>query len=110
MNKKGMELTLTKLGMIMFGIVSLIVVLLVMSPLYSSFEEKGSENACRAQVVAKTGLKFNIAGEEIALGTLDACQTTDHEVRGSKEKIMSQLSSMSARCWWMMNEARQDDL
>jgi hypothetical protein len=67
------------------------------------------ENTCHSSVVFRTMSSLNVADTNVNIGPL-LCKTFDKKITGTKAELESQISKMMARCWWMYNEGRQDDL
>jgi hypothetical protein len=71
---------------------------------------KEKEVLCHNSIAMRAATQFQVMNAKANLGPM-LCETIDKEIKSKeKEEIKAQMAYMMARCWWMFNEGRQDDL
>ena len=107
-NKKAMAMN--TLVAITITIISLVLIAYTVTKFSTDADEKESEALCRNSVAFRTASTINILDSEYPLSPV-LCKTIDLKVeKKEKEEVKEELAKKMARCWWMFNEARQDDL
>jgi len=75
----------------------------------TDINDVAAEELCHDSMAMRAASYFQIAGTEISL-TPSLCKTIDLKVEGDREEIKKQIADKMARCWWMFNEGRYDDV
>jgi len=107
-NKQG--LAMATLVYIILVVVALITIIYSITVLFSKSDTKEQEILCHDSIALRMSTQIQVGSATVNLGP-NFCTTIDKEIKSSnKEEIKSEIGYMMARCWWMFNEARQDDL
>ncbi len=111
LDKKGLTASFI-VGMM----ITLIAFFLIAGMLYkfaSKAEGVEAEIMCHDSVAlrARTALYMKseaVSGELKMVPPL--CKTLDVKIKGNKQELMRQISDKTARCWWMFNEGRYEEI
>jgi hypothetical protein len=105
-----MELALNKLGeMILIALSMMAVAFVLFSVFLPGCTERGPEELCRSTVVTRVSTPLNLIEKGLYWAPL-ACETQDLDIKGNHEELKAQTAQLMARCWYMFNEGRQDEL
>ncbi|MBI2665003.1 hypothetical protein HYX12_00075 [Candidatus Woesearchaeota archaeon] len=110
--KKG-DMVLGWLGKVILAIAGFAVIATVFFIfLYPSlFGDKKDVELCRSSVILRTstGMSFDNSETKTYWAPL-LCPVIEPEIGGDREEIKEQMAQMMAKCWYMYNEARQDEV
>ena len=79
----------------------------------SKTDEKQAELLCHNSILLRAATMINADG---GLAKTEAkvipvlCKTLDKKVEGDREEIKEQVAFNMARCWWMFNEGRYEEV
>ena len=115
-----MQLTIkSKKGLGMEFIITtslLLISFFLIAGLLGQFASKTSdleaELLCQTSIAQRARTAIQVgesSGFELKL-TPPLCRTIDKKVSGSREQILREVSDKMARCWWMFNEGRYDEI
>lgn len=104
--KKGMSASF--LVGIIITLAAFMIIAIAIKGFMEKAEPKEAEMACQGSVALRAAAA--IGGEvEVKLAPV-LCKTIDKKIEGDKEEIKRQLADLMARCWWMFNAGRTQDL
>lgn len=106
-HKKG--IAIDHLVIWIFVILCFLIISGVWSRVYAKAEDKEAENLCQTSVAFRARSALEVGGTEITL-TPFLCKTIDKKMTGSREELKEQIAEKMARCWWMFNEGRYDEI
>jgi hypothetical protein len=111
LGKKGvMTAMLAKIILSLLGFIAVSLVFFMV--IFPGLVEKTPEELCRNSVVLRTALIKQGVGKDLShfVKSPLACETQTKEISGNREEIKGQMAKMMSSCWYMFNEARQDDV
>jgi hypothetical protein len=108
-SKKGMSMAF------IVGVVITLVAFVLIAPLAAKFvgeDEKKAEMLCQTSINLRASSMISVGGSilKTELKSPILCKTIDYEIEGDKRKLMSQIAEKMARCWWMFNEGRYEEI
>lgn len=120
MNQKSFAMG--QLVMIILVIVSFMLIATVVSRAFSNKDDTAAEALCKESIAWRAATVLNINTDkksqnldiDLVKGKLKPipalCKTIDKKIDGDQGKIKEQLADQMARCWWMFNEGRYDEI
>ncbi len=106
-NKKGQVTSF--LPQLVLVILAFVLIAMVLGRFMTDVNDVAAEQLCHDSISMRAASVMQVAGAEITL-TPSLCKTIDKKVEGDREEIKEQMADLMARCWWMFNEGRYDDL
>lgn len=98
-----------QLVIIVITVVAFLLIAGTISRVLAKSQDKEAEYLCHNSVALRMATTVNVADTDVAISPI-MCKTIDKKIQGDREEIKEQMAYMMARCWWMFNEGRQDDL
>lgn len=103
MNKKGLSMTLEKVGILILSVAVLMLVINIMSDYFISVKQKAELQTCKNSVIAHASLKFD---DFDASNNID-CPIIDVEVKAkTKDAVMYNMAERMAQCWDIYGEGK----
>lgn len=111
-----------QLVIIILTVVSFMLIATVVSRAFSNKDDAAAEALCQESIAWRAATVLNINTDEksknldidVVKGKLKPiptlCKTIDKKIDGDQRKIKEQLANQMARCWWMFNEGRYDEI
>ncbi|MEK6845177.1 MAG: hypothetical protein AABY26_00340, partial [Nanoarchaeota archaeon] len=106
-NKKAVAMG--QLVIIVITVVGFLLLLGTINRVMAKSQDKEAEYLCHNSIALRMATTVNVEDTDIAFSPV-LCKTIDKKIRGDREEIKEQMAYMMARCWWMFNEGRQDEL
>jgi hypothetical protein len=106
-NKKAVAMG--QLVIIVITVVGFLLLLGTINRVLAKSQDKEAEYLCHNSIALRMATTVNVEDVDMAISPV-LCKTIDKKIRGDREEIKEQMAYMMARCWWMFNEGRQDDL
>ncbi len=111
MNKRGLAASF------IVGIMITLIAFVLISGTLMRFMSKGddleAEILCQSSIAlrAQTALYYrgDLASADVKV-VPPLCKTIDKKIRGNRDQIMRQVADSTARCWWMFNEGRYEEI
>jgi len=108
-NKKGQGIHYTIVAIIL-ALASLFILGYGIDKFIDAADEAKFENSCRESVQWRLSTQLQVGNADINLVPL-VCKTIEKKVtEPDREVVIGQFADDIAKCWWMFNEARQDEL
>lgn len=107
-NKKGQVTSF--LPQLVLVILAFVLIAMVLGRFMTDVNDVAAEELCRDSIAMRAASVLQVGDNvEISL-TPNLCKTIDVKVEGDREEIKKQFADKMARCWWMFNEGRYDDV
>jgi hypothetical protein len=109
LNKKAITMSIGAIVAIIILVVSLLSILAAVFLVRPEFSKASVVRICHESIVWRTTTSYKTLNTDVNWLPI-SCKTQDIEIQGNREELKDQLSQLMATCWFMFNEARQDDV
>ena len=87
--------------LMLIAILSLTIIIYAVNQFFTRADQEVDEQACRASILTRVKSTLRVAWV-VELNPFPIVCKTQHKVlEGDEEQVKMQISSLSARCWWM---------